>query len=109
MERIATIARLKPGAVHKAREVLAEGPPFDPGMSGCDRHDVYLSGEWVVFVFEGLKVASLVEAITSDLGRSSSLAAWMPLVDGLPRLLHCEYHWAAPTALTDDRQGVVPR
>jgi hypothetical protein len=103
---MATIARLKPGAIHKARELLAEGPPFDPAASGCERHDVYLSGEWVVFVFEGLDVATLVEAITTDLGRSSSLAAWMPLVDGLPRILHCEYHWA-PTASTNDREGAL--
>jgi len=106
LERIAAIARLKAGAVHRARELIAEGPPFDPGASGCVCHDVYLSNEWVVFVFEGLQVSKLVETITSDLGRSSSLAAWMPLVDGLPRLLHGAFHWAAPAA-SEDRQGAA--
>ena len=53
MEQLAIVASLKPGMEEEARKLIAQGPPFDIGESGLERHTVYLSAREVVFVFEG--------------------------------------------------------
>ena len=53
MQRIAIVARLKPGAEERAAELIEGGPPFDARARGFERHAVYLSADEIVFVFEG--------------------------------------------------------
>jgi hypothetical protein len=62
MNRIALLARLKPGAQEQASGLLEQGPPFDPAERGLARHVVYLSAGEIVFVFEGDEVEWIVEA-----------------------------------------------
>jgi hypothetical protein len=49
VNRIALVARLKPGGEEQASVLLEHGLPFDPAERGFTRHAVYLSaGEWIV-------------------------------------------------------------
>lgn len=94
MQRIAVIARLKEGAADRARELLDQGPPFDPGTLGFDRHAVYVSEDEVLFIFEGARVGALVRTL-SGAGPEArrAFSAWEPLLEGLPRLAQEAYFW----------------
>jgi nucleotide-binding universal stress UspA family protein len=93
MNRIAVTARLRPGAEERARELLAQGPPFDPGRAGLTGHTVYTSGDTVVFVFEGENVERTLPRLLNDRLRAGAFAAWGALLDGEPRLAHAAYDW----------------
>src|SRR5262245_2273474 len=97
MQRVAVIATLKPDAAEKARELVAEGPPFDPDELGFERHHVYVSETQAVFVFEGARVDALVRRIAeSGSGAHETFAAWEPLLQGIPALAPEAYFWERP-------------
>jgi hypothetical protein len=96
MDRIALIARLKPGTEEQASARVSAGPPFDPGERGLARHTAYLSAGEVVFVFEGEEVEWIIEEMVQEpAGRevASALDAWRELVDGPPRIARAAYSW----------------
>ncbi len=94
MNRLAIVARLKPGTRRRAAELVAEGPPFQLRDSGFERHAVYLSGDEVVFVFEGPGAEYLVQDIVNDPVRSARFSAWAPLLDGRPELAREVFNWS---------------
>lgn len=53
MSQLAAVARLKPGTEAQVAQLLRQGPRFDSGGRGLQRHAVYLSATEVVFIFEG--------------------------------------------------------
>ena len=65
----------------EARKLIAQGPPFDIGASGLQRHTVYLSAAEVVFVFEGREVEWIVDSMTRT---PSSRSSPMPSRTGVP-------------------------
>lgn len=99
MERLALIARLRPGCEEQAAQLVAAGPPFDPAARGLSRHVVYLSAGEVVFVFEGDEVEWIVEEMVQEPGGGSvaaALDAWRELVDGPPRIGRAAFSWERP-------------
>jgi nucleotide-binding universal stress UspA family protein len=93
MERVAITAQLKEGSEARARELVAAGPPFDPGRAGLAQHGVYVGHDIVVFVFEGDGVAGRLSQLLNDRLNSASFSAWAPLLAEQPRLAHEAYHW----------------
>lgn len=96
MERLALIARLKPGIQARAEELIAKGPPFDLQGSGFVRHSVFLSATEVFFVFEAPEVEWLVDALVDDPFHwmlAEALDDWRPLVEGKPRIAREEFSW----------------
>jgi len=95
MQRIAIVARLKPGAEERAAELIEGGPPFDARARGFERHAVYLSADEIVFVFEGPEVEWILDEMVDELGGrvAHALAAWHDLVDGPPRIARPVYVW----------------
>ena len=91
--RLAVLAHLKPGVEEKAAELVASGPPFDPREVGFDRHLVFLSGDQVVFVFEGGRLDQLLQSAVKDARKMGALRHWEPLLDGLPRIAKEAYSW----------------
>ena len=105
MKRLAVVARLKPGAAERAKELVAKGPPFDLEEDGFERHAVYLSKTEVVFVFEGRGVEWMVDDLVSDFhhrGLRETLAAWRPLIDGMPRVAREAYFWERASPPSDE-------
>jgi hypothetical protein len=101
MEQIAVVARLKDGARIAAAALLAGGPPFDPVAHGLTRHEVYLTPDEVVFVFEGHDVEWIVDALVDEplnWPLSQALDAWRELVELPPYLARAEFAWRAPSA-----------
>jgi hypothetical protein len=53
VEEVAVVVPLKSGRANRARKLIARGPPFDPGIVGLSRHEVFLTANEVIFVFAG--------------------------------------------------------
>ena len=96
MERLALIARLKPGSEPRARELIERGPPFDLQESGFARHSVFLSSTEAVFVFEGHQVEWTVDSLIDEPFHwmlRDALDEWRPLVEGEPRVARELFFW----------------
>lgn len=96
MESLIVVARLKPGAEEEARELVAQGPPFDLAATDLARHSVYVSGDEVIFLFEGPGAEAVVESFVNDPVTSASFAVWGRLVEGTPHAARREFDWPAP-------------
>jgi hypothetical protein len=94
-ERLAVVARLRPGSGERARQILAEGAPYELGESGFRRHSVFLAEETVVFVFEAPGIEGLVRALVDDPTTSTTFSVWGPLLEGTPVLAREEFYWEA--------------
>jgi hypothetical protein len=100
VKRVAIVARLLPGAHERARELLAEGPPFELAEGGFDRHSVFVSDSEVVFVFEGDEVEWKLDDLVSDFfhpGLQHVFEQWRDVVDGEPHLAEESYFWQRPS------------
>ena len=94
-ERVAVVAKLRPGSRERAMEIIAKGAPYEPGDAGFQRHSVFLAEEAVVFVFEGAGIEGLVRVLVDDPTRSAAFSEWGPLLDGTPTLAREEFSWEA--------------
>jgi hypothetical protein len=75
------------------RAALAEGPPFDPGQVGLLTHEVILTSEEAVFVFEVADGAEELDAILSSEDFWSVVGWWEHIAVGQPRLGVVAYAW----------------
>jgi hypothetical protein len=91
-ERLMLVVPLKPGAKPKAESLLAQGPPFDPAGLGLKSHEVFLTDNEAVFVFDGVPAVLLSAAAANEKIWTAS-AAWEPLVDGSVRYAERAYAW----------------
>jgi hypothetical protein len=92
-ERVAVIAKLRPGSRERASQILAKGAPYQLGEAGFRRHSVFLAEEAAVFVFEGSGVEGLVSQLVNDPTRSAMFSVWGPLLEGTPELAHESFYW----------------
>jgi hypothetical protein len=96
VEQLAIVARLRSGAEPRAAMLIEQGPPFQIGESGLERHTIYLSAGEVVFVFEGHEVEWIVDGMIEDPFRwtlSVAFEAWRDLVEGEPRIARPAFSW----------------
>ena len=91
-ERLALVVPLKAGTRARAEQLLADGPPFDPVDLGLDAHEVFVTDDEAVFVFEGVP-AALLGRTAEDETIWAAAAAWQPLIDGPVRLAERAYAW----------------
>ena len=90
VRRTVVVAPTEPGREEEVRELLAHGPPFDPEAAGLDRHQVFLTGEEAVFLFE----SRLAEpALLLDPAVLAGAAAWQDVLAGPPRIAETVYSW----------------
>lgn len=104
MQRIAVIARLRPGSADEAAKLIELGPPFDPRAHRIERHSVFLAPDVAVFVFEGGQVSSLLASL-GGADEQSVLAAWEPLLDGTPMIARETFHWINPERSLEESWG----
>lgn len=108
MERVAIVARLRPGAAGQARELVGSGPPFELDHSGIERHSVFVSTDEVVFVFEGRQVEWTVDELIDGPFHHKLQRAfdqWRTIVDGLPRIAREEFRWGDDGAVASRGGG----
>lgn len=95
MSRLVVVAPLRPGMRHRAAKLLAAGPPFVLEETQFDRHDVFLTDDEVVFVFEG----ESGEPLRLDAEAPSVLTAaeeWQELLAARPRMAAGAFSWTRP-------------
>lgn len=94
-ERVAVVAKLRPGSREQASQILAKGAPYELREAGFRRHSAFLAEEAVIFVFEGSGIEGLVRDLVDDPTRSAAFSEWGPLLEGTPALAREEFYWEA--------------
>jgi hypothetical protein len=85
-EQVAVIVPLEAGHADRARELVAQGPPFDPGALGLERHEVFVTAREAVFVFAGPQVREKLEHATRNPTLWRAGLAWRACMAGRARL-----------------------
>ena len=93
MTTIAVIAPLKYGAQAEARALIAAGPPFDPELTPLDRHQVFVTGNEAVFLFEGTHARAAVEELVGEAAVWRAALAWRHCLAGRPRIAEGLFDW----------------
>jgi hypothetical protein len=94
--RTAFVVPLKDGSHDAARALLDGGPPFDPEETALDRHEVFLTPDEVVFIFDSRIGADALEPLLSNPELWQSASAWREHLAGPPRIAEDIYSWTRP-------------
>lgn len=93
MSSIAVVAPIRYGSYAEARRLIDQGPPFDPERTPLDRHQIFLTGNEAVFVFEGANARAAVEELVGELSVWKAAIAWRRCLAGRPRIADDVYVW----------------
>jgi hypothetical protein len=93
--RATVVLPLREGAVDRVRELVAQGPPFDPAETALTRHQLLLTPQEAIFVFEAETEQGL-SALLGQLDVWAAAVAWRDLIGGPPRLAEVAYAWERP-------------
>jgi hypothetical protein len=104
--RATAIVPLKEGALDRVRELVKDGPPFDPTATALTRHQLLLTESEAIFVFEAQTDTGLA-ALVGQLDVWAAAVAWQDVVDGPPRLAEVAYSWERPEPRVVARVGPV--
>jgi hypothetical protein len=99
-ERIAVIVPVRKGKRDKAECLLDQGPPFDPERMGLESHEVFLTDQEAIFVFNASAGFNL-QKLLADSKVWASAAAWHDVIAGAPRIAKPFYAWAEVTSCDD--------
>jgi hypothetical protein len=97
MSRLVLVVPLADGAKDRARELLDQGPPFDPETTDLERHSVYLTDHEAVFVFETPGDEPPLELRAEDPALLGTAEAWRDLMAGRPRIAQPAFSWERET------------
>jgi hypothetical protein len=100
-ERIAVVARLRPGALDRVHELVARGAPFDLEATGLDRHSIFACEGCIVFVFDGPRVEQIVRRLLDDPVVSAEFSSWAPALASTPTFAQEEFSWVRGPAARD--------
>jgi len=93
--RLVVVVPLKPGSQEAVAELLDKGPPFDPAsIAALDRHEVFLTSDEAVFVFESREGIDSLAPQLADPKIWQAADRWREHVLGAPRIAEDAYSWA---------------
>lgn len=104
--RTAVVLPILPESRDAVRMLLEAGPPFDPDAVGLVRHEVFLTADEVIFVFESPLGSGALEALLAQPELWQRAAEWHRHVVGPPRIAEEAYSWSREEDL--DRALVPP-
>jgi hypothetical protein len=90
---VAVVIPIRRGTADAARELVAEGPPFDVEGLGLERHHVFVSEREVVFFFEGDSAAAAVDVLSRSPSVLKAAVRWRRILGGRPRLAEERFGW----------------
>jgi hypothetical protein len=97
--RTALVIPLKQEAHTAVRALLEAGPPFDPEQTtGLDRHEVFLTSQEAVFVFESQLGVEALEPLLAEPELWKAATAWRDHLAGPPRLAEDVFSWTRADA-----------
>ena len=79
--RAILVAPLKAGAGDRVRELAGHGPPFAPADTALTRHQLLLTDQEAIFVFEAQSEEGL-KAVLNQVDIWAAAVTWQDLVDG---------------------------
>lgn len=92
--RMTVVLPIKPESRDAVRALLASGPPFDPEqMEGLDRHEVFLTAQEVIFLFDSNFGGDALARLIADPELWQAAGAWREHIAGQPRLAEEVYSW----------------
>ena len=86
LDEIDLIVPLRPGAQQRVRDLIAQGPPFDPAALNLRRHQVLLGPEDIIFAFEGPQIRQTLERTLTQPNLWKAGVAWRRCIAGSPRI-----------------------
>jgi hypothetical protein len=78
------VVPIRPDAQQRVRELIAQGPPFDPAALKLRRHQVLLGPEDVIFAFEGPQIRETLERTLAKPSLWKAGVAWRRCIAGPP-------------------------
>jgi hypothetical protein len=93
LSSLVVVVPLKPGAIDRARELLAAGPPFDLEESAFSRHTVHMTEREVIFVFEGEGDSATLALGAEEPELLETASAWEELFAERPRIARLAFGW----------------
>lgn len=100
--RVAIVLPIKQESHEAVRGLLDAGPPFDPAqIPGLDRHQVFLTSEEAIFVFESPLQHEALEPLVADPELWRAAAAWREHIAGAPRVAEDAFSWSRPQGLEE--------
>ena len=94
---LAVVVPLREGTYGRAREILEDGPPFDPEVLAVGRHEIFLSPTEAVFLFDSARAVAALEG--PDAWEASP---WRDVMSGSPRVAERVFRWSRPDARIDN-------
>lgn len=92
--RTLVVVPIREDAHDAVRDLLDAGPPFDPSqLPGLERHEVYLSRDEVVFLFDSSFGAHAIEPLLADPALWKAAASWHEHLAGPPRIADEVFAW----------------
>ena len=93
--RLVVIIPLKPGSQASVSRLLGQGPPFDPAaVRGLGRHEVFVTSDEAVFVFESDLGADALAPLLAEPKLWQAAGAWGEHVAGPPRVAESAFVWS---------------
>jgi len=89
----AVVVPLAEGKADVVREFLLEGPPFDPAEVGLEHHQVFVTDEEAVFVFETVAGVQGFEQLLNEPDFWDVIVSWRRCASGQPRVVAAGYEW----------------
>ena len=91
--RSTIVVPIRPDKAARVRELIAQGPPFDPAATSLERHEVYLTDREVIFLFEGPDVQTFARELVRSPAAWRAAAAWKDCIAGRPVAADQVYSW----------------
>jgi len=102
VSRDVVIVPLKPDAHASVSRLLKQGPPFDPAaLEALDRHEVFLTSDEAVFVFESHLGSDALAPLLSNPKLWEAVSAWGEYVAGPPRVAKEAFSWSRSESADD--------
>jgi hypothetical protein len=93
--RMTVVLPIKPASHGSVHRLLESGPPFDPDqMEGLERHEVFLTPQEVIFLFDSNFGADALATLIVEPGLWQATPAWREHIAGPPRIAEGVYSWA---------------
>ncbi len=108
MRRLMVTGKLRRGSKEAVRAILREGPPFQLSQTSLERHAVFLSGDEIVWLFEGVHAEREVKRLLGDphgLGRAGRIGLHLT---GRPRMPEEVFSWERPEVVPGLSFGPLP-
>ena len=100
--RVAIVLPIKQESHDSVRALLEDGPPFDPmQIAGLERHQVFLTAEEAIFVFDSPLGQEPLDPLLADPELWHAAAAWREHIAGPPRIAEDAFSWIRPQGLEE--------